>query len=88
MGRNGHLLYTKKEKMKILTTKEEALAEVNLACDVAWDKFVKETVLNDIPEHDLNLAKMLFRSGYISGAQFVSGYLMELTLKTTNCPNQ
>ena len=63
--------------MSVFKTPQEAIAACDAAGEVAWAEFSK--VNNIKPEIDpaaCNIARQVFRAGYMAGAKFVSGYIV------------
>jgi hypothetical protein len=59
-------------------TPQEAIAACEAECVRSWEEFVKLHMLNT-PENakSMEAGKAIFRVGYMSGARFVSGAMVE-----------
>lgn len=57
---------------------EEAIAACNAECENAWKMFTKVNKIDESVAPDaVAVAKRVFQQGYMAGARFVSGVIVE-----------
>lgn len=73
-----------KKHMKLFNTPEEAIAETEAAFEKQWANFSAiNNIKPEVNKEAYELTKKVFRAGYMFGAQFISGKLIETINSTT-----
>ncbi len=63
--------------MSQFKTPAEAIAACDAECEVSWQTFAKSNGIEEVIDPiAYGVAKLVFRAGYMSGARYISGFIV------------